>query len=73
MADPGFLKGGATSEVRFANLLFGIIFAKKLHENEKNLTERGARVPRAPRSTIGQYHDNRKLYLRNFHSGISVI
>ena len=32
------------------DLLFGLIFRKKLHENEKSWTERGTRVPRLPRS-----------------------
>ena len=31
-----------------SNLLFDIIFAEKLHENEKSLDREGTRFPRTP-------------------------
>ena len=43
MADPGF-SWGANSQSGCANLFF----CRKLHENERIWTPRGARVPSAP-------------------------
>ena len=42
--------GSRTSPTVGANLLdlFGHIFSRKLHENERNWTKRGAHVPRTP-------------------------
>ena len=42
--DPGFPRRGANFKVgarEGANLLFGQIFSRKLHENERNWIERG--------------------------------
>ena len=44
VADAGFPRwegGGANARDGGKNLLFGKSFAKKLHENERNRTERG--------------------------------
>ena len=48
VVDPGFPEWAPTREGG-ANLLFGIFFCRKLHENGKKLTKR-AHIPRAPGS-----------------------
>ena len=48
-----FSGGSRISLRRCANLLFGNVFSRKLHENERNWLKRvGARVPGAPLSSI---------------------
>ena len=47
VADPGFPRGMPIPE-GCTNLLFGIFFCQKLHENENKLTERGVHIPRVP-------------------------
>ena len=49
MTDPGFPRRGrdARNQGRGANLLFGQILSRKLHENERNWIQ-GDRAPPAP-------------------------
>ena len=47
VADPGFPRS-ANPRWGGANLLFGKTFCRKLYENERNLNERGKRIPSAP-------------------------
>ena len=48
MADPGFPRGGGANPRGGAPTYYLVIFSQKLHENEEILSQRGARVPRAP-------------------------
>ena len=48
VADPRLSDGGAPIPRGGANLLFSQPFPKKLHENERNWTERGVTHPLPP-------------------------
>ena len=56
VADPGFPRrfggGGGGRQLLGGgeNILFGNVFCRKLHESERNWTEKGALVRRTPRS-----------------------
>ena len=52
VADPGFPRGGGANPTRWggAQTYYLAKFSQKLHENEEILSQRGAHIPRPPRS-----------------------